>query len=210
MPLVDIEISIGDSDLPVGVVEFLDEADRRVDRFLKTHSVQPTGFVPCDPRAVYGALQVIIESNLAVGSKFCEWGSGFGVVASLAVMLGFDVYGIEIDGDLVDASQRLSDDFALSGQFIHGSFVPAGAQHCVEAAYIDQGSEFVWVVTDADDAYDQLGLEPDDFDVVFAYPWPGEDNMIATLFEKCASVGALLLTYGEFDSIHLRRKVSRE
>ena len=43
----------------------------------------------------------------------------------------------------------------------------------VEEAYADTSAEYFWLVTDADDAYDELGLGPHDFDVVFAYPWPG-------------------------------------
>ena len=43
---------------------------------------------------------------------------------------------------------------------------------------------------------------------MFAYPWPGEDDLIANLFERYAAEEALLLTYDQFDSIYLRRKVA--
>ncbi len=208
MPLVDIEISINGSVLPDDVVAFLREADLRVNQFVTNSPICLTGFVPSDFVTVYRALQAITEANLAPGTSFCEWGSGFGVVASLAAMLGFDVCGIEIERDLVDASQRLADDFRLPVEFVHGSFVPSGAKAYAEEAYADNNAEYFWLVTDADDAYDELGLDPDDFDVVFAYPWPGEECLIVSLFEKYAAEKALLLMYDQMDWVRFQRKVS--
>ena len=36
----------------------------------------------------------------------------------------------------------------------------------------------------------ELGLDPDDFDIVFAYPWPGEEQIIFDLFASHAATGA--------------------
>ncbi len=207
MPLVDVEISIDGSVLSDDVVAFLREADLRVSKFVRNSPIRVTGFVPSDFVTVYQALRAITEENLAPGTSLCEWGSGFGVVASLATMLGFKVCGIEIERDLVDASRRLADDFGLPVEFVHGSFVPSGAEADVEEAYADTSTEFFWLVTDADDAYDELGLGPHDYDVVFAYPWPGEECLIEGLFEKYAAEEALLLTYSQYNSVCLRRKV---
>jgi len=209
VPLVDIEISINGSVLPDNVVAFLREADLRVSQFVGNSPIRVTGFVPSDFVTVYHALRVITDANLAPGTSLCEWGSGFGVVASLAAMLEFKACGIEIERDLVDASRRLADDFGLPVEFVQGSFIPSGAESCAEEAYADNNAEYSWLVTDADDAYDELGLDPDDFDVVFAYPWPGEEYLITSLFEKYAAEGALLLTYNQFDSVHLRRKTGK-
>jgi hypothetical protein len=167
MPLVDIDIPINGSVLPDDVVAFLREADLRVSQFVRNSPIRITGFVPSDFVTVYHALRAITEANLAPGTSLCEWGSGFGVVASLAAMLGFRVCGIEIERELVDASQSLADDFGLPVGFFHGSFVPAGAE-----ADADNNAELFCLATDARDAYDELGLDPDDFDIVFAYPWP--------------------------------------
>ncbi len=202
MPLVDIEISINGSVLPDDVVAFLREADLRVNQFVRNSPIRVTGFVPSDFVTVYQALRAITEANLARGTSLCEWGSGFGVVASLASMLGFKACGIEIERGLVDASRRLADDFGLPVEFVHGSFVPSGAEACA-----DNNAEPFLLVTDADDAYDELALDPDDFDVIFAYPWPGEEHLITSLFEKYAAEEALLLMYNEFNSVRLRRKV---
>jgi hypothetical protein len=52
-------------------------------------------------------------------------------------------------------------------------------------------------------------LDPDDFDVVFAYPWPGEEQVIFDLFAGSTAVGALLLTYHGLEGLRLHRKVKR-
>ncbi len=207
MPLLDIKISTNGSVLPDDVGAFLLEADSRVSQFVTNSPIRLTGFVPSDFVTVYHALRAITEANLAPGTSLCEWGSGFGVVASLAAMLGFKVCGIEIEIGLVDLSRRLADDFGLPVEFVHGSFVPPGAEAYAEEAYADTNAESFWLVTDSDNAYDELGLDPDEFDVVFAYPWPGEECLIASLFEKYAAEGALLLMYNQYNSVRLRRKV---
>ena len=208
MSLVDIEISNNGSVLPDEFVAFLREADLRVSQFLETSHLRATGFVPSDFKKVYHALQAITDANLAPGTSLCEWGSGLGVVASLAAMLEFKPCGIEIEKDLVDASRRLADDFGLPVEFVQGSFIPSGAESCAEEAYADNNAEYSWLIRDADDGYEELELDPDDFDVVFAYPWPGEEYLITSLFEKYAAEGALLLTYNDLDSVRLRRKLS--
>ena len=53
-----------------------------------------------------------------------------------------------------------------------------------------------------------LASVSDDFDLVFAYPWPGDDSLLAELFNRYAAQEALLLTYDQFNSIQLRRKVA--
>jgi hypothetical protein len=106
-------------------------------------------------------------------------------------MLGFDAWGIEIRGDLVDASRRLAHDFGLPVEFALGSFVPMEAGATSPAGY------------------EEIGLQIDDFDLIFAYPWPAEERQIARLFHRYASPRALLLTYHGGDEVRLRRKVRR-
>ncbi|QDV18743.1 hypothetical protein Pan153_34040 [Gimesia panareensis] len=207
MSLVEIEISNHSSVLPDAIVAFLREADLRVSQFLENNPRRATGFVPSDFKTVYHALQAITSANLASGSSLCEWGSGFGVVASLASMLEFMACGIEIDQDLVDASRRLADDLGLSVEFAQGSFIPSGAESLAEEAYVDNNASYSWLITDAEDGYEELQRGLEDFDVVFAYPWPGEDYLISSLFEEYAAEGALLLTYDYPETVRLRRKV---
>lgn len=157
------------------------------------------GFVPCDFVGVYRVLSALASSNLLRGSLFCEWGSGFGVVASLAAMLDFDAWGIEIDEDLVRKSRQLASDFDLPVEFIHGSFIPAGSEDCLELC-----GEFSWLDTGTATREPELGAE--DFDVIFAYPWPDEEFAIDSLFDRYARLGAILVTYHGGEEIRVWRK----
>jgi hypothetical protein len=206
MPLIDVDFDIATGLLPDDVADFLQEADLRGREFVASIPSALRGFVPSDYVTVYHALQTIAGKDLACGNSFCEWGSGLGVVASLAAMIGFDSYGIEIDRDLFDASLQLSEDFEIPVQFVNGSFVPQGAERLVDRAYaVSDGG--LALEPHADHAYDELGLEVRDFDVIFAFPWPDDEELTAELFERFASRGALLLTYNDANFVRLCRKV---
>jgi hypothetical protein len=196
--LPDAMVAVGDEE-----AAFLREADRRVTEYLEGSIERNVhGFVPSDFVAVHSALRLIADGSLAPGYTFCEWGSGLGVVASLASMLGFDAWGIEIDHDLVSASEELAGEFDLPVNFVCGNFIPPGGEFCA-----DHMGELAWLAMVGSDAYDEMSLDPEDFDVIFAYPWPGEEGVIAEMFDRHAAVGAVLLTYHGLEGMRLRRKV---
>lgn len=197
MSLVDLNLRIESATLPGDVRAFLREAERRIDRF---RGLVP-GFVPSDFARSYAVLRALSEANLTAGNLFCEWGSGFGVVACLAALLDFDACGIEIEGTLVDAAQRLADDFGLPVEFIRGSFIPRNAE-----GFLDTADGFAWLTTEGGGTDEELGLAPDDFDVIFAYPWPDEEAVTEKLFERFAAQGAVLVTYHGGEEFRLRRK----
>ena len=199
MPLIDVNLPVGEGLIPADVRSFLAEAERRIEHFQR--SARVPAFVPSDFARVYHTLHTLETTALAPGRRVCEWGSGFGVVASLAAMLDFDAYGLEIESELVVAARQLARDFELPVEFVCGSFIPVGGEHLVDA-----GSTFAWLTPDSGTAYDEIGLDPDDFDVVFAYPWPDEEHVIWTLFERYASTGAVLITYHGSDDIRVQRK----
>jgi hypothetical protein len=203
--LKEIDLAKNWSALPEDVAEFLAEADDRVGHFRNKNFCGFRGFVPSDFVALYHALREITNANLTTGSDFCEWGSGLGVVASLAAMLDLDAVGIEIDRDLFDAANELANDFDIPVEFVNGSFIPQGADSIIDGAYA-QCEGALSLDAHADNAYDELGLEVRDFDLIFAYPWPNDEELTASLFERFAAVGALLLTYNETDAVRLRRK----
>ena len=202
MPLLDLCLPTGGDAPPRVVRAFLREAGRRIDRFQRDHHLP--GFVPSDYTRTYAALRALSASNLAPGNLFCEWGSGFGVVACLASMLDFDACGIEIEGELVDEARRLADDFDLPVEFVRGSFIPPGSSR-----RLAPDSAFGWLNTSSDTAHEELGYGPDDFDAIFAYPWPDEERGVTALFERHAGAGAVLLTYHGDDELRLRRKRKR-
>jgi hypothetical protein len=198
--LVDLPLPIRGGVLPGDVRTLLRVADRRIERFRRTWPVP--GFVPSDHTRAYAVLAALAAGDIASGKQFCEWGSGFGVVACLAALLDFDAFGIEIEGELVDAAQRLADDFALPVEFIHGSFIPPGSDAC-----FDRRDEFGWLATE--EASGSVAFGPADFDVIFAYPWPDEERLIATLFQHHARAGAVLVTNHGDEDWRLRRKTAR-
>jgi predicted O-methyltransferase YrrM len=204
MRLVEVEFETGDAALPEDVARLLDDARRRIDEMDEAFRTSVPAFVPSDFEAVYRALDYIQTKRITTGRRFIEWGSGIGVVTCMASRLGFDAVGIEVEAPLVEMAEQLAGDFGIATQFVCGSFVPEG-----EEPHIDAAGEVTWLRTDAVDGYEELELDPDDFDVVFAYPWPGEEQVIFDLFQRCAAVGTLLLTYHSQDGLRLQRKVRR-
>jgi hypothetical protein len=198
-----IDLDLPPAKLPKRVIKLLDDADLRIERFVHDHRDSPiAAFVPCDFVLVYQALAQIAELNLAAGHRFIEWGSGVGVATCLAAMQGFDAIGVEIEPDLVEVSTALAADHEVEAEFVAASFIPEGGEELV-----DEQRDINWLRTDDHSAYDLIDLEPDDFDLVFSYPWPGEEEMVYKLFAEYAAVGALLLTYHGQDGVLLRRKV---
>ena len=209
MSLEDVHVSLKKSVLPLAVDTFLREANQRVNEFVQSNSERETGFVPSDYVAIYDALRAICDASLSPGNSLCEWGSGLGVVSCLASMLGFTACGIEIESTLVNASRVLADDFDLPVDFVHGSFVPPGTEAHVAEAYVDNNAEYAWLIKDAENAYTKHGVQLDSFDIVFAYPWPGEEHMIERLFEDGAANGALLLMLSDIAGISVHRRIEK-
>jgi hypothetical protein len=203
MPLVRLSLPADLPPAPPEVAEFILDAQSRVESFIDSHLTEPIhSFVPSDFSLVYGVLRHVADARLAAGPAFCEWGSGAGVVTCLAAMVGLDACGIEFENDLVELSTRLAGDYHVKAGFCRGNFVPRGGQKIAE-----QVGEFEWLATGGSDPYDQMGRDIDDFDVVFAYPWPGEEQVIERLFDRFASSGALLMTYnGETEGVRLFRR----
>jgi hypothetical protein len=203
MALVEVAPPASDAPIPPRLAEFIREAEQRITRYIDDLPGVPTvAFVPSDFAAAYSALVHITEYQLAPGACFLEWGAGFAVVASLAHAIGLDAHGIEIDATLVANSRTLAADFNLSPNLVEGSFVPVGGDRYTE----DSHSEHAWLASGGPDGYDAIGLEPDDFDIIYAYPWPGEESIVERLFDRYAAAGALLVTYRGREGVRIQRK----
>jgi hypothetical protein len=92
------------------VSEFIDEG------LLRSKAIDCFDFVPSNYQVVYAVLETIPRG------RFCEWGSGIGIITGLAEMLGFDACGIEIDEQMTAASRELLGDFGLSATIKTGDY----------------------------------------------------------------------------------------
>ena len=199
MALATLKLQVDPGPLPADVRAFLKEAERRVER-LQADCRYPA-FIASDFAGAYRALRAVADASRLRGRLFCEWGSGLGVIAALAAMLDFDACGIECEAGLVDAARALCREFNLPVQFAQGSYIPRGGHVHLPA---DLG--LAWLDTDTPPADDELGLSAEDFNLIFAYPWPDEEDLTGKLFERYAAPGALLLTHHGGDEFRLRRK----
>ena len=200
VPLTTFEIEPAAGALPPEVIAFLEEADTRIDVYFEHRKKdRRIGFFPSDYELVYRTLSALRGDGEP--RRLCEWGSGFGVVAGLGVLLGYEAHGIEIDPELVEISRNLLGDHGLDAQILQGSFI---AEDYARAEQIS-GVETVTILS-GEDVYGDMDLEIDDFDVIFAYPWPTEEEQYCDLFLTFADYGAVLLTYSMIEGMRAYRK----
>jgi hypothetical protein len=151
-------------------------------------------FIPCDHRGAYEALRGL----RARAATFVELGSAAGVVTIMADLLGFEAYGIEIEPWLVNRSIESAEDVGSGAVFAEGTFVPPAYQDEIEHL----SGDFL-TPTDGADAFGELGLDLADFDLVFAYPWPGDEEWLEELMRRHARADAILLTYDVTDGFRI-------
>ena len=139
-------------------------------------------FVPGDYRYAFQVLQWLLATRMVSrGAAFLEWGSGLGMVAILASLLGYEAGGVEIDEALVKESRELAARYGARVRFEHGSYEP--------------GKAGLKVITAAKRA------------VVYGYPWPGEESGFLQRFADTADAGTfLLMCLGPEDIRVYRRK----
>jgi hypothetical protein len=204
MPLVEIDLDPSAAPIPDDVAQLIADAQRQIITLDDERPASIPAFVPSDFELVYRALAAIDAAHLTAGCRFLEWGSGIGVVTCMADLIGFDAVGVEIEPQLVNVARSLARAHHIATQFVQGSFVPRGFEPRLRSP-----DDVTWLSTSGLAGYRELELDPDDFDIVFAYPWPGEKQTIFDLFDDCGAVGALLLTYHGQEGIRLQRKVKQ-
>jgi cyclopropane fatty-acyl-phospholipid synthase-like methyltransferase len=204
MPFDNIAVpeSIKNRKLSPGVEDLIDRANDRLESFLLADEKVIENFVTCDFHLLAQAIDWIEQNHLLTGKRFCEIGSGFGIGAMLAAYRGMESIGIEIEPILVEQSSKLANDLNVNVEFYCGSFIPRGIESLEELA-----SDIRHVDTHDDDVFDEIGLSMDDFDLFFAFPWPGEHTFFESVLDARAADGALLLTYRGRDGMNLVRKV---
>jgi hypothetical protein len=158
---------------------------RRFDQDVRQRGFHP--FVPADYEQVLHALAAL----RAPGLRFLEWGSATGVITILADLLGFEAYGIELDPRLVDAARALAARHGSGARFVAGSLFPAGYEYRPPS-----GDGRTGTLERGEPAYPRLGLSLADFDVVYGYPWDGEEPVMHDLMRRHGAPGARLIVAG--------------
>jgi hypothetical protein len=143
-------------------------------------------FVPAD----YSDVEGILRRHLVPGRRFLEWGSGSGVITITADLLGFEAYGIELDGSLVDVARDLARRHQSNATFVAASFLPEGYSYRDEG-----GGSRTGTLGTGPSGYLALGRPLEDFDVVFGYPWHGEERVMRDVFSRYGSPDATLIIY---------------
>ncbi|GMR13994.1 MAG: hypothetical protein BMS9Abin29_2221 [Gemmatimonadota bacterium] len=154
----------------------------RFDVRVRSESFHP--FVAADYEDVLAALISVREP----GRRFLEWGSATGVITIMADLLGFEAYGIELDVNLVKKARRLAAAWGSGARFAAGSLLPTGYRFRG-----DRGGDHRSTIGEGASGYLELGHPLDDFDVVYGFPWSGEEAMMLDLMKCYGRSDALLL-----------------
>ena len=163
---VPVPMEAGDLPVPHYVDCYIREAEDIAEGY--GGEVGDGSFIPSDIRYAYQVLQWLMrEGRVAKGDAFLEWGSGQGLAAILAGIMGMKATGVEIDERLVKEARELAERYESPAMFIHGSYNPATAGLPVVTA--------------------------DKQKVVYVYPWPNEEGFFLRLFSMTAPAGALLM-----------------
>lgn len=211
MPLTEIPLPPPDATLPENVASFIANTEARIDQLFATEQNKRTPrFLPSDPALFYNALAYITDEKIPVGKTFCEWGSGLGVNTSIASLLGYDAYGLEIETSLVKIAEELAADNAVpSATFVATSYIPEG----IETFKAIDGTDLVDPDTPPshdDLSYEGLPHSADEFDVIFNYPWPGDQDFSHKFFEHIAAEGTVIITYYGDGEITAHVKTAKE
>jgi hypothetical protein len=109
--LVEVPLILSDRPLSQGAIELIEQGRSRF------QTVDCFDFVPSNYDLSWRVLDALPRG------RFCEWGSGFGIVTGLAEILGFEAQGIEIHPRLADASRQLLGDLGLSSRIQTGDYL---------------------------------------------------------------------------------------
>lgn len=171
----------------------------RFDTDVRQHVWHP--FVAADYECV---LQTLLARR-APGQRFLEWGSAHGVITIMADLLGFEAYGIELDPALVRVARDLAARYESRARFAAGSFLPAGYEWNPRS-----GDGRLGTIGQGTAAYAELGHPLEEFDLVFAYPWSGEEPMMHDVMRRYGGCEATLLLYGVATGVEVFRGGRRE
>lgn len=153
--------------------------------------------------AEYACVERALIALRQPGLRFLEWGSATGVITIMADLLGFEAFGIELDPELVDVARGLARRFDSRARFAVGSFLPSGYQW-----QSSTGDRRIGTIGYGRSGYVELQHALEDFDIVFAYPWSGEEPIMHDLMRRLGGAQARLLLHGQ-NGVHVYRQGQR-
>lgn len=171
----------------------------RFDTEIRSHEWHP--FVAAD----YGRVVDTLIALRRPGLRFLEWGSATGVITIAADLIGYEAYGIELDAGLVDLARDLAARFDSSATFAAASFLPAGYRWRAR-----NGDGRTGTIGTGDSGYPILQHPLEDFDVVYGFPWPGEEPMMHDLMRHFGGQDARLVLHGGDEGIRVFHRGVRE
>ncbi len=115
-------------------------------------------FESSDYSSIYSYLYGIRQEFFTSRPVFYEWGSGSGVISMMAGLLGYSSTGIEIESRLCDTARQLAEDYRIPATFI--------CDDCLRTDPLTQEAVYL------------------DCHVLFAYPWPNEENAYRAFIAK--------------------------
>ncbi|HEX2780439.1 MAG TPA: class I SAM-dependent methyltransferase [Gemmatimonadaceae bacterium] len=160
------------------------EIFERFDRERRERRFHP--FVAAD----YEVVRATLGRLRATGRRFLEWGSATGIITIMADMFGFEAYGIELDPALVATAREVAARHRSRARFVEGSFLPTGY-----VPHRRDGEDRTGTIGEGPSGYLQLGLALEDFDIVFGYPWGGEERVMLDVMQRFGRRDALLLLH---------------
>jgi hypothetical protein len=192
LALQELPLTIDDGQpLPAAVSAFLADSKQLMQSFWDQWLERPIEqYVACDFEYVWHAMGGLVEGDWLQGRSFVEWGAGFGVVTGLAWFHGLAAIGIEAEDFLVNRGRELFKRHAVGAELWHGNFLPADVDWLVQSQ-ANHPSLYHRVAS----AYETQSMQIDDFAMIFAYPWPGEEHFQREVFRHFAREGAILLMF---------------
>ena len=198
---IELPTSVDQIEVPAEIDRWIREARQQIEAFQDRWD-RPLieQFVAADYELVYKSILWTKHNALLVGNRFLEWGCGFAVISAFASTLGFDVVGIDAEPDLLDQADELLSRWQVSPELTVGNFLPSGSESLADDPTLPSLGHH------ARSAYEKLGLDLDDFAIVYDYPWPGEDDFHEAVFERYAAIGALMMQFCGPNDVRLWRK----
>jgi hypothetical protein len=198
---IPLPAEIDQRTIPPEVEAGIGRAKARIEAFQdRWDRPQIEQFVAADYQLVYQSLAWMLQSQPLLGHRFLEWGCGFAVVSAMAAQLGLDAIGFESERDLLAEGRKTVAEWNATVELIHGNFLPRGAESLADDPMLPSLGH------DVACGYQQLGLDLDDFAIVYAYPWPGEDDFHEAVFDRFAAPGAILILFCGPNDVRLWRK----